>query len=166
MRLHYLRNNLTWIIWLFLYFAVNIILFVEAAIKYKSKVSLVSRPLLFRSAGCITSHRPNYCNPRSCMRRGLIIVLSLYRLCMYMIHIFQGPAVSIARGCGACLNFNPTFVIVLMFRHVLSWVRSTRIYFLFPLDNIIKFHKLVGWMIFFLAWVHTFAHIANFSKNY
>ena len=135
MRLHYLRNNLTWIIWLLLYFAVNIILFVEAAIKYKSKVS--NQTTLYSTV-------PLYC----------------------MIHIFQGPAVSIARGCGACLNFNPTFVIVLMFRHVLSWVRSTRIYFLFPLDNIIKFHKLVGWMIFILAWVHTFAHIANFSKNY
>ena len=79
--------------------------------------------------------------------------------------IIQGPAVAIARGCGACLNFNPTFIIVLMFRHVLSWVRSTRIYFLFPLDNIIKFHKIVGWMIFFFAFLHTCAHIANFSKH-
>ena len=78
----------------------------------------------------------------------------------------QGPAVAIARGCGACLNFNPMFVLVLMFRHVLSWIRSTRFYFLFPLDNITKLHKIVGWMIFFFACVHTFAHIANFSKFY
>ena len=76
----------------------------------------------------------------------------------------QGPAVAVARGCGQCLNFNPTFVIIFMFRHVLSWVRSTRIYFLFPLDNSIKFHKIVGWTILFFASVHTLAHIVNFSE--
>lgn len=51
-----------------------------------------------------------------------------------------------------------------MFRHVLSWVRSTRFYFLFPLDNSIKFHKIVGWTILFFATVHTLAHIVNFSE--
>ncbi len=53
-----------------------------------------------------------------------------------------------------------------MFRHVLSWVRSTRIYFLFPLDNSIKFHKIVGWTILFFASVHTLAHIVNFSEYF
>ena len=78
---------------------------------------------------------------------------------------FQGLAVAIARGGGACLNFNPMFALVLMFRHVLSWIRSTKIYFLFPLDNTIKFHKLVGWTTFSFACLHTLAHIVNFSKH-
>ena len=77
----------------------------------------------------------------------------------------QGPAVAIARGCGQCLNFNPTFVIILMFRRVLSFVRSTRLSFLFPLDQSIKFHKLVGWTIFFFASIHIIAHIVNFGKQ-
>ena len=131
MRLQFLRNNLTYIIWLCLYFVVNIILFAEAADRYKTRVSM---------------NFSNACNSEAHLMST------------------QGPAVAIARGCGACLNFNPMFVLVLMFRHVLSWIRSTRFYFLFPLDNIIKLHKIVGWMIFFFACVHTFAHIANFSK--
>lgn len=39
MRLSYLRNNLTWVIWLSLYFVVNIILFVEAAVRHRNKVT-------------------------------------------------------------------------------------------------------------------------------
>ena len=78
--------------------------------------------------------------------------------------LFQGAPVAIARGCGQCLNFNPTFVIMLMFRRVLTWLRSTRISFLFPLDQSIELHKLVGWTIFFFSCLHTLAHIVNFSK--
>lgn len=77
----------------------------------------------------------------------------------------QGTAaLSIARGSGQCLNFTATFVIILMFRHLLTWLRSTSLHFLFPLDESIKFHKLVGWTTLFLSMIHTIAHIVNFSK--
>ena len=79
----------------------------------------------------------------------------------------QGTAaLSIARGSGQCLNFTSTFVIILMFRHLLTWIRSTSLHFLFPLDESIKFHKLVGWTTLFLSIVHVIAHIVNFSKQY
>ena len=38
MRVQYFRNNTVWIIWLLLYFIVNIILFVEAAVQHRSMV--------------------------------------------------------------------------------------------------------------------------------
>ena len=54
----------------------------------------------------------------------------------------QGAAVAIARGCGQCLNFNPTLVVILMMRRGLTWLRSTRVAFLFPLDQHIAKHQI------------------------
>ena len=71
---------------------------------------------------------------------------------------------AIARGCGQCLNFNPTLVVVLMLRRGLTWLRSTRLAFLFPLDQHIELHKLTGWAIFVYTLVHFVAHIVNFSE--
>ena len=34
----YIRNNLTWVIWVILFFTVNIVLFVEAAVRYRDAV--------------------------------------------------------------------------------------------------------------------------------
>ena len=39
MRLNYLRNNRAWIIWLSMYFVVNVVLFVEAAVRHRNKVT-------------------------------------------------------------------------------------------------------------------------------
>ncbi len=36
---HYIRNNMAWVIWLTLFFVVNSVLFVEAAIRHRSGVS-------------------------------------------------------------------------------------------------------------------------------
>ena len=35
----YMRNNLSWVVWLCLYFVVNTVLFVEAAVRHRSGVS-------------------------------------------------------------------------------------------------------------------------------
>ena len=99
-------------------------------------------------------------------RHIIIIVINFYERCLYIQKYcyMQGPAVAIARGCGQCLNFNPMFVITFMFRRVLSWIRSTKVSFLFPLDQSIRFHKLVGWTILVFASIHTVSHIINFGK--
>ena len=76
----------------------------------------------------------------------------------------QGAAVAIARGCGQCLNFNPTLVVILMMRRGLTWLRSTRVAFLFPLDQHIELHKLAGWAIFMFSVIHFLAHLVNLSK--
>jgi len=94
-----------------LYFVINIVLFVEAAVRYRQ----------------------------------------------------NGAAVAIARGCGQCLNFNPTLVVILMMRRGLTWLRSTRVAFLFPLDQHIELHKLAGWTIFMFSVIHFLAHLVNLT---
>ena len=37
----YIRNNITWVIWLVLYFVVNIVLFVEAAVRHREGVRVL-----------------------------------------------------------------------------------------------------------------------------
>ena len=108
----YLRNNLRSVIYLLLFIAVNIGLFLVGSIYYREK----------------------------------------------------GVPVAIARGCGQCLNFNPVLVIILMMRRGLTWLRSTRIANLLPLDQHIELHKLAGYTIMFFALVHTAAHLVNLCE--
>lgn len=76
----------------------------------------------------------------------------------------KGPLIAIARGCGQCLNFNPVLVIILMFRRCLTWIRSTRLAGLLPLDQHIELHKLTGYTITLFSFIHFFAHLINLSE--
>jgi NADPH oxidase 5 len=69
--------------------------------------------------------------------------------------------IQIARGCGACLNFNGALVLVPMLRYTLSWVRRRRWGHLLPVDEGIEIHRLVGEVMFGLALVHSAAHFIN-----
>ncbi|XP_005239483.2 NADPH oxidase 5 [Falco peregrinus] len=79
-------------------------------------------------------------------------------------HTGLGGWVVVARGCGQCLNFNCTFLAVLMLRRCLTWLRATPIAKVLPLDQHVVFHQLVGYVVLALAAVHTGAHVANFSR--
>ncbi|NXF50040.1 NOX5 oxidase, partial [Oceanites oceanicus] len=79
-------------------------------------------------------------------------------------HAGLGGWVVVARGCGQCLNFNCTFLAVLMLRRCLTWLRGTPIAKVLPLDQHVVFHQLVGYVVLALAAVHTGAHVANFSR--
>ncbi|XP_071788669.1 NADPH oxidase 5-like [Asterias amurensis] len=67
----------------------------------------------------------------------------------------------IARGCGQCLNLNGSLILVLMLRQTLTFVRSTRVARLLPIDQHIIFHKTVGLIIAVLSLIHTVAHVGN-----
>ncbi len=73
-------------------------------------------------------------------------------------------AVIIARGCGMCLNFNGMFILVLMLRYCLTWIRSTWIGHYLPMDQSILLHKMVGLVIFGQSFVHTLAHLVNIRE--
>lgn len=75
----------------------------------------------------------------------------------------QGASVwiQVARGCGACLNFNGALVLVPMLRYTLTWVRRQRWGRLLPVDEGIEIHRLVGEVMFGLALVHSAAHVIN-----
>ena len=75
-----------------------------------------------------------------------------------------GVLLAIARGAGQCLNFNPTLIIILMMRQLITKIRGTFLSHVLPIDHYIELHKLVGYMIVFLSLTHMFAHLANFSK--
>ncbi|KAM9183530.1 LOW QUALITY PROTEIN: NADPH oxidase 5 [Dugong dugon] len=73
-----------------------------------------------------------------------------------------GASIMVARGCGRCLNFNCSFIAVLMLRCCLTWLRSTRLAQVLPLDQTIQFHQVMGYMVVGLSLVHTVAHVVNF----
>ncbi|XP_028287549.1 NADPH oxidase 5 [Parambassis ranga] len=70
----------------------------------------------------------------------------------------------VAKGCGQCLNFNCTFVMVLMLRRCLTWLRATWVVRVLPLDQNILLHQIVGYAILCYTVVHTTAHIFNFVQ--
>ncbi|XP_037622873.1 NADPH oxidase 5 [Sebastes umbrosus] len=100
----------------------------------------------------------------------------LFFLCLYAIlslllfiiamqqHRQGGVCFMVAKGCGQCLNFNCTFVMVLMLRRFLTWLRATWVSRFFPLDQSILLHQIVGYAILCYTLVHTTAHIFNFVQ--
>jgi NADPH oxidase 5 len=71
----------------------------------------------------------------------------------------------IARGCGACLNFNGALILVPMMRRLLTWIRRTWLNNLIPVDESIAFHKLVGHAMWVFGVVHTVMHFINYAQN-
>lgn len=69
-----------------------------------------------------------------------------------------------ARACGQCLNFNCAFVLVLMLRQTLTFLRTRGLGVVLPLDNHIYLHKLTGCYIAGFSLFHTIMHLFNFSK--
>ncbi|XP_050535187.1 NADPH oxidase 5 isoform X2 [Daktulosphaira vitifoliae] len=69
----------------------------------------------------------------------------------------------LARACGQCLNFNCTFVLVLMLRHSITFLRTRGLSSFLPLDQHIYLHKITGFFIFGYSLLHTLMHLINFS---
>ena len=76
----------------------------------------------------------------------------------------MGVYVVLARIHGMCLNLNCTFILVLMLKKCLTWVRSTWFRKILPIDDHIMFHKLVGYFIAYLSFGHIVGHIGSYSK--
>ncbi|XP_072946403.1 NADPH oxidase 5 [Epargyreus clarus] len=68
-----------------------------------------------------------------------------------------------ARACGQCLNFNCSWVLVLMLRHCITFLRVRGAGSLLPLDHHVYLHKLTGVLIVIYSIVHTVMHLCNFS---
>ncbi|XP_055700750.1 NADPH oxidase 5 [Phlebotomus papatasi] len=71
--------------------------------------------------------------------------------------------VILARACGQCLNFNCAWVLVLMLRHTITFLRTRGFGALIPLDHHIYLHKLTGVLIAGFSLVHTIMHLFNFT---
>ena len=63
-----------------------------------------------------------------------------------------------------CLNFNSVFILVLMLKSCLTWLRSTWIGKYLPIDQHIQYHKSVAVMITILSILHFFGHLGRYGK--
>ncbi|XP_052454236.1 NADPH oxidase 5 isoform X1 [Carassius gibelio] len=97
-----------------------------------------------------------------------LCMYSLLNVLLFIIAMLKnkhgGPWFMVARGCGQCLNLNCTFVMVLMLRRCLTWLRATWLVRVFPLDQNILLHQIVGYAILIFSIVHTGAHVMNFAR--
>ncbi|KAM4818664.1 LOW QUALITY PROTEIN: NADPH oxidase 1 [Thomomys bottae] len=79
-----------------------------------------------------------------------------------------GTALAVARASARCLNFNTMLILVPVCRNLLSFLRGTCSFcnrtLRKPLDNNLKFHKLVAYMICIFTAIHIIAHLFNFER--
>uniref|UniRef100_A0A8C5CE89 NADPH oxidase 5 n=1 Tax=Gadus morhua TaxID=8049 RepID=A0A8C5CE89_GADMO len=73
-------------------------------------------------------------------------------------HRGGGVCYMVAKGCGQCLNFNCTFVMVLMLRRCLTWLRATWLVRVLPLDQNILLHQIVGYVLCGVSPAHLSQH--------
>lgn len=71
-------------------------------------------------------------------------------------------AVQIARGCGACLNFNGGLILLPLCKSLITWLRHTPLYRVLPLDRPVDMHKGIAYAIIFFSALHIVAHISNY----
>ena len=62
------------------------------------------------------------------------------------------------------LNFNCAFILVLVLRRCITFLRCTRLASYLPLDQHILFHKMVGAVIAIESAIHTVAHLGNVGE--
>ncbi|XP_059190334.1 NADPH oxidase 5 [Centropristis striata] len=117
-------------------------------------------------------HAPRYLtraywhnNSRKLFFLCLYAALSLLLFISAMLqHRHGGAWYMVAKGCGQCLNFNCTFIMVLMLRRFLTWLRATWVVRVLPLDQNILLHQIVGYAILGYTLLHTTAHVFNFVQ--
>ncbi len=70
-------------------------------------------------------------------------------------------ALQIARGTGACLNFNAALIVVPMLRYTVTRIRRSRVGRFVPVDDAIDVHRLIGEIVVLLGLAHSVAHVIN-----
>ncbi|CAL1267604.1 unnamed protein product [Larinioides sclopetarius] len=110
-RWRHIRNNWTSVVYLLLYFMINVVLFTTRIYEYRES--------------------------------NIFVIL--------------------ARACGQCLNFNCSFIVALVLRQSLTWLRTHGFAQYFPIDQHLYYHKLTGVVILIYSLWHTAMHISNFT---
>ncbi|HEU5074814.1 MAG TPA: ferric reductase-like transmembrane domain-containing protein, partial [Polyangiaceae bacterium] len=77
----------------------------------------------------------------------------------------SGGWVMLARGAGACLNFNGALILIPVMRRLLTRIRQVHALRAVPVDDAIAFHRIVGHTMFGFALVHSGAHWANYQSR-
>nr|XP_054497774.1 NADPH oxidase 5 [Agelaius phoeniceus] len=98
---------------------------------------------------------------RLCCLGGWVASTALLLALGALWHRERGPALALARGCGQSLNFNCALLAALMLRRSLTWLRSTPLAELFPLELHVRGHERVGHLVLALGTAHAGAHLAQ-----
>ncbi|TCS43015.1 ferric reductase-like transmembrane domain-containing protein [Reinekea marinisedimentorum] len=73
--------------------------------------------------------------------------------------------VQLARGGGACLNFNCALILLPMCKVLLGRLRHSALSFVLPLDNLTEIHKGIAFNIIGFSFIHIAAHFTNYTLN-
>jgi NAD(P)H-flavin reductase len=77
--------------------------------------------------------------------------------------VTSNPIVDAGRASARCLDFCGALILVPMMRRLGTWVRSTWLGRVIPVDDAIDFHRIVGHTLFFLCLFHAAAFVAAFA---
>ncbi|KAJ1969730.1 hypothetical protein IWQ62_000432 [Dispira parvispora] len=75
----------------------------------------------------------------------------------------MGRTLGLSRAAAMCLNFDCAFILLLVSRNMLSYLRSTFISQYITIDKNIHAHKIVAWTIAFMTVLHVSGHVFNMS---
>ncbi|KAJ1653323.1 hypothetical protein IWQ61_006532 [Dispira simplex] len=73
-----------------------------------------------------------------------------------------GQLLGMAQASAMCINFNSGFILLLVCRSTLSYLRSTFISRYVTIDKNIHAHKVVAWTIAFMAVLHLIGHASGY----
>ncbi|XP_017893165.1 NADPH oxidase 5 [Ceratina calcarata] len=97
---------------------------------------------------------------------SIIIFISI-NVALFVSRLYEYRATNgytmLARACGQCLNFNCTFILVLVLRQCITFLRTHGFNSVLPLDQHIYLHKITGVLIGIFSVVHTLTHLLNFG---
>ena len=86
---------------------------------------------------------------------------------LYYIEKNANNSILVARAAGILLNFNMSFIILLVLRRCLTWLASMKlIRICLPFEDFIQIHKFIGVFILILGFIHTIAHSVNQCKYF
>ncbi|XP_050305865.1 NADPH oxidase 5 [Anthonomus grandis grandis] len=119
----------------------------------------------------VLSYRPNYLTVPY-WKNNMVYLTFLFGFLLVNVALFISRSIQyrhsnwftiFARACGQCLNFNCAFILVLMLRRCITFLRTRGYGSVLPLDQHIYFHKITGWLIFGYSFWHSIMHTCNFS---
>ncbi|XP_022235749.1 NADPH oxidase 5-like [Limulus polyphemus] len=150
LRWRYIRNNYISAVFLFIYLAINLILFVSRSLQV-SKMKDTSLNILakFEYLNNLTHRERKYNITEEAMLEDYPRKFTFEVL---------------ARASGQCLNFTCMFIVLPVLRRSLTFLRERGFSDYLPLDQGVYFHKLTGWFILFYSVLHTIMHICNFTR--
>ena len=77
--------------------------------------------------------------------------------------VSTSPYYPLAKGFGKMLDVNCSFILLPVLRNILSWMRSTPVADVIPLDDNILMHKTIAWVIAAATLGHITFHYLNFA---